>query len=116
MPTYPIDPDVRRIARRFAGSSPTFPRLIQAVVRAEGDILKAVRCSVPTCKDREEALEITCRSATHAMSDYLKDLDADGFVEYWAAKWAPKGAGNDPKNLNVHWAPNVQKLWRSLYT
>lgn len=112
MATYPIDPDVRRIARRFAGESSTFPKLIQAVVRAEGDILKAVKCSVPSCKDREEAIEITCRSALHAMSDYMIRLDADGYVEYWGAIWAPAKAKNDPTNLNVHWVPNVKRLWR----
>lgn len=107
MASYPIDPDVRRIARRFGVD----PHLIQAVVQAEGDILKAVRCSLPNTKDREEALEITCRSAAHAMSDYVKATDADGFVEFWAARWAPQGAANDPGHLNKHWPKNVKLLW-----
>lgn len=108
MATYPIDPDVRRIARRFGLD----PALIQAVVRAEGDIIKAVQCSFPKVTTLDEALDITCRSATHALSDYVKALDADGFVEFWGGRWAPKGAGNDPKALNAHWAPNVRRLWR----
>ena len=107
MATRPIDPDVLRIAKRFGVD----PKLIQAVVTAEGDIFKAVKCSVPTVRDREQALEITCRSAAHAMSDFLKQSNPVGFVSFWAARWAPVGAENDPTSLNQNWPKNVAKLW-----
>ena len=107
MATYPVDPDVRRIARRFGLD----PHLIQAVVQAEGNILKAVQCSLPNVKDREEALEVTCRSAAHAMSDYIAAHDPNDFVEFWAKRWAPQGAANDPTNLNANWPKNVKTLW-----
>lgn len=106
-----LDDDVRRIAKRFGVDA----ALIQAVVRAEGGgqaILKAVQCSLPGVKTREEALEVTCRSAAHAMSDYLKANDAPGFVAFWGARWAPTGAQNDPTNLNKNWPANVTKLWK----
>lgn len=104
-----IDDDVLLTARRFGID----PALIQAVVRAEGDILKAVRCSLPETPDRAKALDITCRSAVHAMSDFLK---ADGgtreqFVAFWAMRWAPEGADNDPTHLNANWPKNVLRLW-----
>jgi hypothetical protein len=105
--TYPIDPDVRRIAKRFGID----PALIQSVVRAEGDILKAVRCSLPKTKDRDEAIEITCRSAVHAMSDYVKAHCGSAFVDAWGARWAPVGALNDPQGLNANWPRNVRRLW-----
>ena len=111
MSTYPIDPDVRRIARRFAGSSSTFPKLVQAVVRAEGNILKAVQCSLPDTKTVEDALDVTSRSAVHAMSDYLMAHDPQGFIEFWAKTWAPQGATNDPTSLNRNWPVNVLSLW-----
>lgn len=111
MATWPIDEDVRRIARRFAGASPSFPKLVQAVVKAEGNILKAVQCSEKGTKTVDEALDITCRSAVHAMSDYLMANDPEGFVKYWADKWAPKGVANDPTDLNKNWPANVTKLW-----
>jgi hypothetical protein len=101
-----IDDDVKRIAKHFGID----PALIQAVVRAEGNILKAVRCSIPSCKDREEALEITCRSAVHAMSDYVK-REPTGFIKMWSERWAPIGAANDPKMLNQNWQSNVLGLW-----
>lgn len=107
MAVHPIDPDVRRIAKRFGVDA----ALIQAVEKAEGDILKAVRCSVPSTRDREEALEITCRSAAHAMSDFLKQSNPSGFVSFWAARWAPVGVKNDPTSLNANWPKNVSKLW-----
>lgn len=108
MATYPVDPDVRRVARRFGVD----PHLIAAVIQAEGNILKAVQCSIPTVTTYEEAVEVTCRSAAHAMSDYIVAHDADGFVDFWAKRWAPQGAANDPTNLNANWPVNVKRAWR----
>ena len=112
-----IDLDVAKTAKHFGID----PALIQAVVNAEGDILKAVRCSLPETPDRSHALDITCRSAVHAMCDFVKEHYAandsehlrDSFVDFWARRWAPVGADNDPHDLNVNWAANVRKLWRS---
>lgn len=102
-----IQPDVKRIARKFGVSA----ELIQAVVIAEGDIVKAVKCSVPSVTTREEALEVACRSAAHALSDYVKANDPEGFVAFWGARWAPRGAQNDPTDLNKNWPVNVLKIW-----
>lgn len=102
-----IDADVARISKYFGIDA----ALIQAVVRQEGDILKAVRCSIPECRDREQALEITCRSAIHAMSDYVKEHDAPSFIAQWAAKWAPRHVANDPRDLNKNWPIGVLKMW-----
>lgn len=106
-----IDPDVRRVAKHFGVD----PALIQAVVKAEGNIVKAVRCSIPSVKTREEALEITCRSAVHAMSDWVKLNAAPDFVNFWAARWAPQGVENDPTNLNRFWPGNVLRIWLELH-
>jgi hypothetical protein len=107
MATYPIDPDVRRVANRFGLD----PKLLQAVVKAEGNIIKAVQCSFPNVTTTEQALDITCRSAVHAMSDYIKQTDPEGFVAFWGARWAPRGVDNDPTDLNANWPQNVQRLW-----
>lgn len=113
-----IDPDVRIIAGQFNLD----PALLQAVVNAEGDIVKAVQCSLPAITTRESALRVTCRSAIHAMCDFIKqpgpwtggtlgeNLQED-FVRFWAARWAPEGAENDPQQLNAHWPVNVYALW-----
>ena len=111
-----IDADVAAVAKRFGLD----PKLIQAVVNAEGDILKAVRCSLPTTPNRAAALDITCRSAVHAMCDFIRtDASQDEsepldkrFVDFWANRWAPEGAANDPRGLNANWPVNVLKLWR----
>jgi len=102
-----LDPQVVRIAKHFGVD----PRLIQAVCDAEGNILKAVQCSIPSVTTREEAIEITCRSAAHALSDYVRAHHAASFIAMWAERWAPPGAKNDPTSLNKNWAPNVLNLW-----
>lgn len=105
-----IDDDVAMVSKRFGVD----PALIQAVVNAEGNIVKAVQCSIPSVNTRAAALDVTCRSAAHALSDYVKATNAAGFVSFWAERWAPPGALNDPTHLNANWPTNVLKLWRSL--
>lgn len=102
-----IDTDVQAVATHWGLD----PRLLQAVVHAEGNILKAVQCSLPHVQNRAEALEVLARSATHALSDFVKAREAADFVSFWAARWAPVGAANDPHNLNRHWGPNVLNGW-----
>ena len=104
-----IDADVRAVAHDFGLD----PALLQAVVTAEGNILKAVQCSIPTVQTRSEALRILARSAAHAMTDYIKSSDQyrAEFVAFWGDRWAPVGAANDPKGLNANWIQNVRKLW-----
>ena len=107
-----LDTDVLCVAREFGLD----PQLLQAVVQAEGDIVGAVRQSIPDVRTRYEALRITARSAVHAMVDWIKSGGAerqDAFVAFWARRWAPVGATNDPKNLNANWESNVDRLWTS---
>ncbi len=117
-----IDPDVQATAQHFGID----PALIQAVVNAEGNILRAVQCSIPSVTTRQEALEVTCRSCAHAMSDFIKapligsaptnlppgiDDLKPLFIRMWAARWAPVGVTNDPHGLNANWPGNVLKFW-----
>jgi hypothetical protein len=103
-----IQADVRGVAQHFGVD----PALLQAVVNAEGNILRAVQCAIPSCQTREKALEITCRSMVHAMRDYLSNQRLNGdFVAFWSKRWAPVGAENDPTHLNANWTDNVRKLW-----
>jgi hypothetical protein len=103
-----IEADVRAMAAQFGLD----PRLLQAVVNAEGNIVKAVQCSIPSVQTREKALDVTCRSAVHAMSDFLHERGLQAaFVEFWQKRWAPNGATNDPTQLNANWSTNVKRLW-----
>ncbi len=104
-----IQPDVLAVARGFGLD----PALLQAVVIAEGDIVRAVQCSIPLVTTREQALRVAARSAVHAMCDWIKSDDdrQQAFIVFWAGRWAPIGAANDPKNLNAYWASNVVRLW-----
>ncbi len=87
------------------------PQLVQAVVQAEGNIVKAVQCSLPSVTTRTQALDVLCRSCVHALSDYTKANHAADFVAFWGARWAPVGVANDPTGLNKHWPINVMQLW-----
>lgn len=102
-----IDPDVRGVAAHFGVDA----RLIQAVVNAEGNIVRAVQCSIPSVTTREKALDVLCRSCVHAMSTYVQNHDPGAFIDAWATRWAPRGAMNDPTGLNQNWSGNVKKLW-----
>jgi len=104
-----IDPDVRGVATHFGLD----PALVQAVVNAEGDILRAVQCSLPSVQTREKALDVLCRSAVHALYDYVRTRDKEGFVQFWGSRWAPRGVANDPHDLNRNWPGNVLRLWES---
>lgn len=104
-----LDADVVTAAKHF-GLDPT---LVQAVVQAEGDILKAVQCSLPHISTRADALDVLCRSAVHRMGDFIREQGhREAFVTYFGSKWAPLGATNDPHNLNANWVHNVLSAWR----
>ena len=38
-------------------------------------------------------------------------MDRQAFIVFWARRWAPLGAANDPKNLNQYWQSNVIRFW-----
>lgn len=105
-----IDADVTAVAKEFGED----PRLLQAIVTAEGNILKAVQCSVPSVQTREDALRVTCRTINHRRRDYLHTLGTSSeraFVAFLGNVWAPVGADNDPHGLNKNWIGNVTGLW-----
>ena len=105
-----IDADVMAVAKDFGLD----PSLLQAVVNAEGNIVRAVQSSIPTVTTRALALRITARSCVHAMVDWIKsggEQRQDAFIAFWANRWAPRGAANDPHDLNSNWASNVDRLW-----
>jgi hypothetical protein len=105
--TLRIDSDVALLAEHWGLPA----ALLQAVVAAEGNIVKAVQCSIPSVQTRAAALEVLCRSCVHAMSDFIYANDGSSFVEFWAARWAPTNVANDPTHLNQNWAHNVEALW-----
>jgi hypothetical protein len=104
-----VDADVQRVAKQWGLD----PKLLQAVVDAEGNIVTAVKCSIPSVKTRAQALTILARSCTHALNDYVRATNPEGFVAFWGQRWAPVGATNDPRQLNAFWPKNVLTLWLS---
>lgn len=105
-----LDPDVRGICATYTPAL-SFAQLVQAILTAEGNIVKAVQCSDPTVTTRDAAIRIVCRSVIHRMSDWVQQDHPHEFVNYMGGYWAPLNAANDPTHLNANWAPNVAKLW-----
>jgi hypothetical protein len=109
-PRIAVDPDVLATARDFGID----PALLQAVVDAEGDIVRAVHCSIPTVTTREQALRAAARSAVHAMNDWIKFGGSDrrdAFIGYWGGRWTPLNPKNDSDGLYVDWSDNVEREW-----
>ena len=90
--------------------------LLAAMVRAEGGVeafVRAVQCSVPSCRTFPEAQEIGRRTIQHALWDRAM-VDPAAFVAFLSSRWAPVGAANDPTGLNAHWAGNVTAVYQQL--
>jgi hypothetical protein len=108
-----IDPTVRGIAAHYNLD----PRLVQAVVDAEGGnaaIVRAVQCSDTTVTTLEGAIRVVCRSAIHRAFEFLHTSGLDkAYVGFFGAKWAPVGVANDPTNLNKNWPTNVFAKWQA---
>lgn len=104
-----IDLDVKEWAQQWGLD----PFLLQALVNAEGNILKAVQCSQPQVSSRGEALMIACRSLTHRLWEHAKGLGlpSEDFVAYFCRQWAPLRVANDPSNLNANLPINIRALW-----
>lgn len=109
-------PVIERNARKWG----TDPEWIAAVQKAEGGydaIISAVACTYPELKALpkdvayEHAIDIVARSMAHAQADFIKANDyLAAFIDFWAQRWAPVGAKNDPNNLNNNWPLNVKKF------
>lgn len=114
-----LHPVIRRIARQWAGSSESFPKLIQAMYLAEGGtdetFIRAVQCSENSVTTIEKAVEVACRTALHHMSDWVSDHAAVDYMAELASHWAPEGVKNDPTNLNHYWYKNALTLWLGLH-
>ena len=107
-----IETDVHVICAGYTPAQ-SFAQLVQSIITAEGNILKAVQCSDSTVTTREQAIHVVCRSIIHRQNDYLLKFYPLAFSMYMGSFWAPIGAANDPTNLNKNWASNVAKLWES---
>lgn len=99
-------------------------QLISAIVVAEGGkdaFVRAVRCSLPATKDYVEAVAIAKNTILHQLWNYTM-RDPDSFISWFASRpdpehpgkntgWAPRGADNDPDDLNKNWPHNVLAAW-----
>ena len=88
--------------------------LLQAIVDNEEDIVRAVQCAVQSVSTRSEALQITARSAVHAMCDFIKSGGAerqDDFIRFWSRRWSSFEDKTEATLLNAGWRANVDHWW-----
>ena len=117
-----------------------FSPLIEAMIQAEGGeraFLTAVRCSMPNTRTYDESLARcakTIRNRAVAWEEFdqgplfavvrypgtdpwtgedrpARLVVTDAFIAFLGARWAPKGAENDPHHLNENWIRNVVAIY-----
>ena len=84
-----IEPDVAHVARQQDGASALAPRLLQAVVNSERNIVRATECTVANVTSRIEAIEIAGRTWNHFAWDFIEAHCLDAFLEFVGNRWAP---------------------------
>ncbi len=81
-----------------------------AIKNAENDKYFGVRTD-PMPKTPAEAEKILNNSIVNNFVRWRMAGSPGKFIDHMRKRWAPltsEGATNDPKNLNVNWAPNVR--------
>ena len=111
--------------------------LLQAIVDAEGGreaFIRAIQCSKPEVNTFEVALAVGAKTVRNALGMYpgnpfgikfhtapdpwtgeggsRRYCYSSDFVARLGSHWAPIGAANDPRNLNLNWVPNVLAAYR----
>ncbi len=102
------------------------PFFIAAVRKAEngapGREFGVLTLKAPTYS---EQLEACCATVRNRMVEHPPRLRVrlltsgisrlclnDDWIDWFAARWAPLGAANDPNSLNVNWSNNVIGLYQ----
>ena len=65
--------------------------------------------SVP-CNGYDECRKICLNTIRNNRARFLKQDVYSDYLEFLASRYAPVGAGNDPKNLNINWLKNVRSI------
>ena len=63
----------------------------------------------------DQANKILNESIENSFWRWLQAGKPVPLVDFMQMRWAPIGAENDPKNLNMNWAPNVRNFLEQLY-
>ena len=83
------------------------PYIAKAIKTAEGNPRNFGVLSVPTSSSGE-ANTVLNNSIRNSIIRWIQAGQPIPFSEFMQKRWAPIGAENDPKNLNVNWLLNVE--------
>lgn len=88
-------------------------QICDAVWHAEGGGDAAYKYGIRSVeyRDTEDAREICLRSARNNIKRYTRygHKNFDDYLRFFANRWAPVGAKNDPKGLNKYFYKNL--IW-----
>jgi hypothetical protein len=103
------------------------PAFVAAIRRAEwGTDAKAFGVLSVAAPDYMSQLRVCCNSVKNALLRYVGNPLAavisdgksvrikysDDFIQTFAQRWAPRGATNDPTDLNANWFTNTLHWYR----
>ena len=106
--TATLTAPVNTSSNQSAIESPDFQKIVEAIRKAENSKkypygIRSVRCTSDTsCRQQSE------RTVRNTYQRWLNAGRPGYFLSFLAARYAPIGAENDPKNLNAHWLKNVR--------
>ena len=93
-----------------ATTEPDFEKMATAIYFTEGTYKTRHPFGVLSvkCQGYTECRSVTLRSLKRRWQEYqLKNMNTP-FEEYFASKWAPLNAENDPTGLNKNWISNFK--------
>lgn len=87
-------------------------RIVAAIYKAEGGAKAKKPFGILSveCNSYEECRQICLNTVRNNKKRYAEygHKTHDSFIEFLASRYAPIGAGNDPRNLNKNWVKNVR--------
>ena len=87
-----------------------FNKVVDAIYKAEGSE-KAIKpfgiLSVP-CSTYSQCRKICFNTVKNSYKRWQSAGNPGDFLSFLASRYAPVGAGNDPRKLNRYWLKNVQ--------
>ncbi|MCX7949737.1 MAG: hypothetical protein N2509_06450 [Treponemataceae bacterium] len=110
-----IEP-ILAIASDFFGAPETYPvnpyALLLAIRAAERG-RPGFEFGIVAAKDTDlkTQCEYACRTIQNTFERFQRENQKSDFIAFLGARYAPRGAENDPTNLNQYWVKNVRYFY-----
>ena len=97
-------------------TEPDYEKMATAIYFTEGSYKTSYPFGVlsVTCHGYTECREVTLNSLKKSWNRYQQTAMKISFEEFFANRWCPVGAENDPKGLNQNWLKNLNYFMEKL--